>query len=309
MLVNLIVVAGQVLTLFLMMAVGFVLQKIEKFSTETQTQLTFLLLYVIAPCMIIDSMQIERSAEALRSMGLAAVACLIFFVVGIIVTSLIFRKKEPDTGDVLRFGSFYPNIGFMGFPLIRAVLGEDAMVFAAVFLILFQLFHWTHGVIVMGGRGKTSIKNAVLNPGIFGFVVGMLFFLLGIRLPWPVANAVTFISSMNTPIAMLIIGAIMADADILKLLKIPALYLSSAVKLVVLPALVAFLIYPLNLQPLVYCSVVILSATPSAGITSMFAVRFGRDTLTGARVVTLSTLLSIITLPIIAAAVQSFTGL
>ena len=92
MLVNLIVVAGQVLTLFLMMAVGFVLQKIEKFSTETQTQLTFLLLYVIAPCMIIDSMQIERSAEALRSMGLAAVACLIFFVVGIIVTSLIFRK-------------------------------------------------------------------------------------------------------------------------------------------------------------------------------------------------------------------------
>lgn len=304
MLSNLIIVAGQVLTLFLLMAIGFVLRKKEKFTHTTQSQLSFMLLYVVSPCLIVDSMQIERNSGTLRSMGLAAVACCIFFAICIIITPLMFRKKEPDTRDVLRFGSIYSNAGFMGFPLIRAILGESAMVYATVFLIIFQVVHWTHGVVIMGGKENASLKRAVLNPGVFGFCIGILFFLLNIRLPWPVANAVSFVSSVNTPIAMIVIGAIMADADILKLLKIPALYAASAIKLVILPALTAAALYPLGLPPLVYCSVVILSAAPSAGVTSIFAERFERDTVTAAQSVTLSTLLSILTLPVFAALAQ-----
>ena len=301
---SLLIVAGQVLTLFLLMGTGFFLRKKEKLTQPTQEQITFLLLYVVTPGLVIDSMQIERSAEILKTAGGAAIACLVFFAIAIVITLVIFRKKEPDTRDVLRFGSIYSNVGFMGFPLIRAILGDDAMVYATVFLVIFQLFHWTHGVIIMGGRKNASLKKAILNPGMFGFAVGTLMFLFNIRLPWPVANAVSFIGSLNTPLAMILIGAIMADADILKLLKLPHLYAASFVKLIVVPTLTAAAIYPLHLHPLVFCSVVILSAAPSAGVTSIFAERFKRDTASAAQLLTLSTLLSIITLPVFSAAAQ-----
>ena len=297
------------LTLFLLMGTGFVLKKRKRLTQPTQSQLSYLLMYLIAPCLIVDSMQIERTAELLRSTGMTAVACFIFFVIGTVIIPLLLRKKEPDTRDVLRFGAMYPNLGFMGFPLVRAVLGEGAMIYATIFLVVFQLYHWTHGVVVMGGSKNVSLKSAVLNPGVFGFCIGLLFFLLNIRLPWPVANAVSFISSLNTPIAMLVIGAIMADADILKLLKIPMLYVASAVKLIILPALTAIAVHPLGLDPLVYCTIVVLAATPSAGITSIFAERYERDSLSAAQLVSLATLLSIVTLPVFAALAQRIAGL
>ena len=295
--------------MFLLMGTGFVLRKTAKLSQSTQSQLSYLLMYVITPCLIVDSLQIDRSAELLRETGLAAVAGLIFFVIGSLVTPIFFRKKNPETRAVLRFGAMYPNLGFMGFPLVRAVLGESAMVYATIFIVVFQIYHWTHGVIIMSGGRNVSLKSAVLNPGVFSFFIGMLLFLLNIRLPWPVANAVSFISSLNTPIAMLVIGSIMVDADILKLLRVAPLYLGSAVKLILMPALTAIAIYPLGLDPIVYCTMVILSATPSAGITSIFAERFGCDSLTAAQFVSLSTLLSIITLPVFSVLAKNIAGM
>ena len=309
MLSNLIIVSGQVLTLFLLMGTGFVLRKKEKFTQTTQSQLGYLLMYVVTPCLIVDSLQIEQTGEILRETGLATIASCIFFAIGSIITPLMFRKKKADTRAVLRFGAMYPNLGFMGFPLVRAVLGESAMIYATAFLVVFQIYHWTHGVIIMSGSKNVSLKSAVFNPGVFGFCVGMLFFLFNIRLPWPIDNAVAFISSLNTPIAMIVIGSMMADAGILKLLRIPSLYLGSAIKLVLIPALTALAIYPLGLDPIVYCTIVILAATPCAGITSIFADRFGCDSLTAAQLVSLATLLSIITLPVFSALAKSIAGL
>jgi predicted permease len=140
-----------------------------------------------------------------------------------------------------------------------------------------------------------------VNPGTIGFLVGLLFFALNIRLPWPVGNALGFIADVNTPLAMFVIGAQMSDANLLELLKIRSLYLTGAMKLVVFPALTALALLPLGLPPLVYCVTVILAAAPSAGITSMFAQRFSRDTRLASGAVSVTTLLSIVTLPIFAA--------
>lgn len=314
MLGNLIIVAGQVLTLFLMMAVGYVMRKRDRLSRETTQQLTQILLYIVAPCLIVDSLQIERNAGIVAEMGITALGCIISLTIGGIIVLLLFRKKEPKTRSVLRFGSMYPNSAFMGFPLIRGILGNDAMVFAAIFLIVFQVIHWTHGVAIMVGRDNMSIKKAFFNPGMFGVAVGLIFFVFKVELPWPVSNAVTYIGNINTPIAMFVIGAQMADADLIKLLRVKELYSSAAIKLVVIPALTIAALTGLKalglaIPPLVFCTVCILSAAPTAGVTAMFAERFERDTLTAARCVSLSTLLSIITLPVFAALAQSLAGL
>jgi len=306
---NLATVAGQVATLFIMMAVGFALKKLKRLTVEAQKQIMFILLYVVSPCLIVNAMQIERSASAAQYMLLTGLGCVIYFIIAVAANRLFFRKKEPDTRDVLQFATIYPNCAFMGFPLIRAVLGDGAMAFASIFLIIFQLIHWTHGVIHMGGRKSASLKAVLINPGTFGFVIGLLFFSLNLKMPWPVANAVSFVAEINTPMAMFVIGAQMADADIGKLFKMYNLYAVGVLKLIIFPAITALVLLPLKLPPIVYCTVVILCATPSAGVTAMFAQRFERDEITGASAVSLTTLLSILTLPVFAAVVKLISGM
>lgn len=275
--------------------------------------MTFILLYVVAPCLIVNSMQVDRSAEMLASIGIAAIASVLTFGVGIFGVMLLFRKQEPDTRDVLRFGSMYPNCGFMGFPLVKATLGDEAVIYASIFLIIFTLVHWTHGVVLMGGRKNASLKSALINPGTTGFVLGMILLLTGIKLPWPIGNAVNFIAEINTPLAMFVIGAQMADADILKVLRIKELYAASAAKLIAFPLGSLLVLFVMGLfvevPPLVFSSVVILSATSCAGVTAMFAEQYNRDAVTGARLVTLTTLLSIITLPVFAVIAQQLAGI
>ena len=157
--------------------------------------------------------------------------------------------------------------------------------------------------------GKLNVRSLVLNPGIIGIVIGVLLFALGISLPSPVYNAMDFMGDLNTPLAMVIIGGQMARSDILGVLKKPKLYLTAALKLVLAPAITCLLVLPLHLEPLSFCAVIVLAACPTAGVTAMFAQMFKRDEETAAQMVTLSTLLSIITLPIFAVLARQISGL
>jgi predicted permease len=157
----------------------------------------------------------------------------------------------------------------------------------------------------MGGRESASVKNALINPGTIAFAVGVVLFTIGFNLPPQIGGAVSFFADVNTPLAMVIIGAQMADANLTSLLRTPVLYLSAFLKLLVVPAFTALALYPLHMPAMAYCVTVVLAATPTGGMTSMFAERFGRDTATAAQAVTLTTLLSIITLPVFATVIRA----
>ena len=304
---ELLIVVGQVVTLFLMMGVGFVLAKKGWFSRETSSQCTQLVLYVVGPCVIITKLQIQASAEVVHTMLMAALGMALTYVVMIPLSQLLFRRESADTRVVRRFGITYANNSFMGLPLLAGVLGEDALLFGVISMLVFFVFQWTHGVLIMGG--KLDLRSAVLNPGIIALLIGLFFFAVGLQLPSPVYNAMDFMGSLNTPMGMVIIGAQLARSDILGVLKRPILYLLSAIKLVFVPALTCVLLLPLHLEPLSYCACVVLSACPTAGVTSMFAQKFRRDEETAAQMVTLSTLLSIVTLPVFALLARQISGL
>ncbi len=307
MLSDLLTVAGQVLTLFLLMAVGFTFGKLKWFTEEASSQMTKLIIYVVGPCIIITRLQITASSELVNTMLLTVLAMALTYIVMIPLSFLLFRKEPADTRVVHRFGIIYSNNSFMGLPLLAGVLGDDALLFGALSMLVFSLFQWTHGVLTMGGR--ISVKSAILNPGIISIIIGVFFFAVGFQIPSPVYNAMDFMSDLNTPLAMFIIGAQMSRSDLLSVLKKPRLYLCSAIKLLFVPALTCVIILPLNLPPLAYCAVVILSACPTAGMTSMFSQQFKRDETTAAQMVTLSTLLSLITLPVFAVLARTISGL
>lgn len=307
MLSDLLIVVGQVLTLFLMMGIGFLFAKLDWFSIATSNQCTKLILYVVGPCIIITKLQIEASTQVIHTMLMAALGMALTYIVMIPLSQLLFRKEPADTGVVRRFGIVYANNSFMGLPLLAGVLGEDALLFGVISMLVFFLFQWTHGVLIMGG--KLNPRSAVLNPGIIAILIGVFFFAVGFRLPSPVYNAMEFMGDLNTPLAMVIIGAQMARADILGVLKKPKLYLAAALKLLFVPGITCLLLLPLRLEPLSYCACVVLAACPTAGVTAMFAQMFQRDEETAAQMVTLSTLLSIITLPIFAVLARQVSGL
>lgn len=306
MLSDLLTVISQVVTLFLMMAVGFVFVKLGWFSKETSAQCTKLILYAVGTSIIITKLQIDATAQVVETMLKAALGMALTYVVMIPLSQLLFRKEPQDTRVVRRFGITYANNSFMGLPLLAGVLGDDALLFGVISMLVFFTFQWTHGVLIFGG--KLSLKKAVLNPGIIAILIGLFLFIAGIRLPAPVFKAMDFMGNLNTPLAMVIIGGQMARSDILEVLKKPKLYLTAAIKLVFVPLITIFLLMPLDLEPMAYCACVVLSACPTAGVTSMFAQIYQRDEETAARMVTLSTLLCIITLPVFAVIARQISG-
>ena len=148
----------------------------------------------------------------------------------------------------------------------------------------------------------------VLNPGVLGLVGGMALFFTGWRLPGPVDDAVGYLGSLNTPLAMVVIGGQMAQADLPAVFSVKKLYLVSAVKLLGIPLLTGLALLPFHIDPMIYVAAVILAGCPTAGATSLFAQSMGKDADLAARQVTLSTLLCLATLPLAAVLAQILAG-
>ncbi len=304
MLDSFLVVLGSVISLFLMMSVGFFFARKKMLSQESISQLSRLLLYVVTPCIMVDLFQTGRTAETDRQMLTAGAALAATYGLYMLLDFLLFRRQPPRDRGVLRFASMYGNKGFMGLPLIQASLGDEAAMVAALALGVFNVVSWTHGYAVIGGREELSLKKAALNPATIGFAAAILLYLTGWRLPGPVSAAVGYLGSLNTPLAMIIIGGQMAGADLLSVFRDKRGYMVSFFKLVAMPLVTMLALLPFRLDATTYMALVILSGCPSAGVTALFSQMLDRDTALAARLVTFSTLVCIVTLPLAALAAE-----
>lgn len=302
----LLLVAGQVFTLFLLMAVGFFFTKRGTLTDDARSRMSQILMYVVAPCIVISSLaKTECTPELTRSVLLTLAATVVCYIVYAILVTPLYRSMDKDTRDPFRFGTAYGNVGFMGLPLIQGVFGTEAVIYCTVGLAIFNIGTWTHGLVLMGGKSNVSLKKAILNPGVIGCAIGFLIFFTGLDIPGPLLSAIEHMGSMNTPLAMIIIGGQMASAKLLETFRNPSLYKASALKLLALPAVTAFLILPFGLNAAAYSTTVVLAGCPVAGITGIFAQNFHRDAPRTAQLITLSTLLSILTLPVVTLAAHA----
>lgn len=312
---NFLVVASQVVTLFLLIGVGFVLAKLGLLRPDGVSQMSTLALYVVTPCVMIRSFETERTPELLHILLGFFAAYAVCTLLGILIAQPFFRREAPDRQAPLRFGSAYGNNGFMGLPLVISVLGPEAAIFGTVSAVAFNLLLWTQGLKTMGG--KVGLRAVLVNPATVGTAVGLTLFLTGwwqpvpgqLYLPATVNNAISFLADLNTPIPMVVLGAQMAGSPLKAVFTDRKLYLAAFLRLLAAPLIPLALLLPFHLDPMSYCACVILCAVPTAGATGMLAQRFGRDTSAAARLVTLTTLLSVITLPLFAVAAQTLSGL
>lgn len=292
-------VGTQVFILFILIGVGFICGKAKFMTNRTAKQLTDIILYIVTPCVIIDAFQIDFDQSILINLGITALCTLAVLILSIFIAALVFRDKRISQRSVLRFGTIFSNCGFMSLPLQASLLGTEGVLYGAAFLAVFNIVMWSYGVVCMSGDKKSiSIKRLILNPGILGVVIALLFFLASFKLPSVLATPVKYLSALNTPIPMIIIGYYLSRINILKGLKDIRTWISVGLRILVIPFISLCLLTLFDIRGAILVSFMISTSAPIAASTTMFATKFNRDTSLSVNLVSISTMLSILTMPL-----------
>lgn len=227
---------------------------------------------------------------------MSAVAAALLLAAAILAARLIFPNKPVE-----QFSAAFSNAGFMGLPLIQAAMGSEASALIVVFIVLLNFLQATYGVRLLSRGSKTDWRKLVTNPILVGSVLGVLIFVtgLGAHLPGVVSTTLQGICAMNTPLAMIVLGTYLAKEKLLRLITTPSLYLVSAVRQLVIPLLSAFVLLALPVDVTMKYALLIAASCPVGANVAVYAQLYDQDYAYAGQAVILSTLLSMLTLPLV----------
>lgn len=290
------IVLRQIVIMFVYMAIGGLLFQKGLITKEGSKSLANLLLYVVLPCVVVKSFCVARTPERTSGLLVSFLAALGILLLAMAVSHLLFKKNPIDD-----FGAAFSNAGFMGFPLVAAVQGSEAIFYAAGFVALLNALQWTYGQsLISGDPGYRSPKAILKNPLVLSLLLGILIFCFEIPMPAIASDLLAALSALNAPLAMVILGVYLAQTDPKTLFNDPHLYVVAAARLVLIPLLT---ILVLKLLPAQYAAIattlVIVAAAPIGSNVAVYAQKLGKDYAYAVRGVCLSTLLSAITMPLL----------
>lgn len=303
---NLTTAATNVGVLYIIVAVGYICDRMGIYTEETAKKTVNFLLYFVASCTLINSfIKIEATPDTVGKFFTAFALAVATHVIAILINTLTFRNKLNEKNAVYKFASIYGNVAFMALPLAQAVLGDEGVLYCVGGAVVFNLLTFTHGVKLMGKEGtKLSLKKLLINPGVIAVVIGLPIFISGIELPYIITRPVGMLADLNTPVAMLVFGTYLSKTDLKTMLFDKKIYGVALMKLIVLPLICMGVYYLCGLSGTLLTAVIITASVPSANNTFMFASVYGRDTATASKTVALVSFLSILTMPVIIAITQ-----
>jgi predicted permease len=294
----------QILILFLILMAGFAARNWRIIDDTVTKGLSSLLLKLAVPALIIDSLQRSFSRELLWESGQILVISLCVYAGSILFALLVGRlpgTKEEDLG-VVRFATVFSNVGFMGYPVVLAVLGQESLFHAAVFNLPFNFLSFTVGILLItGGSSQKHNLNwrVFLNPALVAVAVGFLLFLFSINLPHALGETIRQVGSLTTPLSMIVVGSTLYGMQWRDVFGNWVIYLVSAVRLILAPLVVWGILGRFVHNPLLVSVPVLLIAMPVAVNSVLFAEEYDANSKLASQVVFLSTLLSILTIPLI----------
>ncbi len=285
---------------------GFAMCKAKKASADHLSTMSAILVYICAPCMIVSSfINLEYSPEKTWNMLLFFLITLVLQAIFMMALFFLLKGKYEDSRyRIVTIGSVLGNVGFFGLPLIKALLPDnpEVLCYSSIYVISMNILVFTMGVYCLTKNTKyLSLRSAFLNPSMAGLVIGLPIYLLGLGkfVPEALANGIGLLGSMTTPVCMVILGVRLATVDLKKLFSRPFVYLACLGKLVIFPLFCYGLVRLLPVDGALQTSVFILSATPCASIILNMAEMHRSETELSANCVLLSTLLCIVTIPVL----------
>lgn len=290
----------QVLIIVFLMLVGFVLVKTKVIDDRTSKQMTNALFAVVVPSVLIKSYQKEFSMELVKGLLLSVLLAIIVHVIGILISMVVFKKEETLKYRINIFASVYSNCGFMAIPLLSATLGEDGVFYGSAYFAVFTILTWTHGICLYQGNIKAiSGKKILTNAGIIGVTIALILFVFQIKLPYVLSETLGHLASMNTPLGMMLTGAYLTKVDFKKAFKSMSIYGVAIMRLFVIPVIAIILAKLMNLDPVAAKATIISAACPTASISALFAAKYDLDAGYATQLVSIITLMSVVTMPLV----------
>lgn len=300
MLSSFLTVGEQVLILFVLIAIGFVCGKTKLINEAGSKVMADVVLYFVTPCVIINAFQREFDVTMLIKLIVSAVCSAAILGFSVLVAQLLFKKQERHRACIFKFATVFSNCGYMSLPLQQALLGDEGVFYGATFVAMFNIFVWSYGIITMKGKDeKASGIKILINPGIIGTLIGVVLFLCSIELPSVIAQPVSYMAALNSPVPMLIIGYYLSKANLKKAFTDAWSYVSMGLRLIILPLLTLFVLLLCGIKGPLLVSLTISVSSPVAAITTMMSAKYGHDTELSVSIVSASTLLSLGTMPLI----------
>ncbi|MBE6082273.1 AEC family transporter [Acidilutibacter cellobiosedens] len=283
--------------MYILMFIGFIVYRKKIIDEKGSRQMANLLVWVINPLVMLMSYQMEFSMEKLKQLGISFALSLVSMIIGIIIAEIIFK----DNGNIDKLAVSFANGGFIGIPLVTNILGAENVFFLSAYFVCFWVLNYTYGIYrISEDKSLVSLKKILGNPGIIAIIVGFLIFISPVKLPKIVYDAFNFIGNTNTPIAMIVLGTYIAESGLTTLFTNKRTYFICFIKLIVIPLIMVgiYKLLPSSLNDIKKVLLIAMSA-PVAVTVSMFSQIYGKDYKYAAQLVGLSTLLSLVTIPLI----------
>lgn len=293
------IVLKQTLTMAVYMAVGYILFKTGKISKDGSKSIANVLIWLVIPAVIINSFCVEFSTAKLLQLGASALLGAAALLLSIVASRIIYGKTTIE-----QFATSFSNAGFMGIPLVKASFGDSAVFFLIGIVAMLNLLQWSYGAsILQGKKVRLSAKQVFTNPIFLAPFIGLALFAAGIgtQLPSVVQGAVSGIAALNAPLAMIVLGVYLAQTDIKSMLINPKLYLLSAVRLLIIPTLTILLLWLLPGDATIKLVILTAAAAPVGSNVAVYAQLYDADYPYACQTVAMSTILSVITLPVMIA--------
>ena len=288
----------QILQMFLLAGVGFLLFRCGKITREGSRTIGNILIYVSLPAVIINGFLVERTAEHVYGLLGSAAVSFVLLLVSVLVSHLVFRKDAVGA-----FASSFSNPGFFGIPLVIAALGEGAVFYAAPFIALLNIGQWTYGVSRLNGQPVLQglqPKKLIRAPFVIALLTGALLFAVQPPLPEIIRGGLRAVAGLNTPLAMFTVGIYLAQTDLPGMLKRKSLGLIAVVRLLVIPLIVLLLLtlLPESMHEM-RTVLLICAACPVGSNVAVYAQLYGKDYPYAVETVVLSTVLSLASIPLV----------
>ena len=306
-------VVNQLITMVIVMALGILLRKAGMIANGGIKGLSVVLSKVAVPCMIVNLLQRECTPELLHEFIFVCVATYILSVIFALIFLIVGKFLKLDFPELGLFSASctYSNVAFMGQPLVLAMFGEEGLIYCVAVIVMQNVFFATLGIglLTKGIEGsaertiKDTLKTAFVNGLFISAVIGFILFFNGIMLPKCVKNALQYANDSTVFLSMMVIGALLAKANVKNVLKDYKIYVFSFLNLVVMPILTKLIIVNFTEKNIIIGVMVILMGTPTAAAVPAFADHYDADSRKGAEYVFVSTVLSVITLPLVASLV------
>ena len=291
----------QMIILFILMFVGFLISKAKVITAEANQYICKMVVTIGVPGLLLSSVAdgspFHDQVELLEVIGV----CTLINVAVVLISWLVVKVlRIQNSKNVYKFMTIFPNAGFIGFPVINAIFGSEALIYAAIFQLPHNLLMYTYGIYLMSGGSKNEIDlKKLINPCVVAALAAILFCVFDIKLSYIPEQVCNYLGQITTPLGMVIIGSSLAGVDIKQIIKNVTIIPFTLIKLFVLPIVVYYIAHFVGASDIISAVVAITMGMPCATNTVIFANIYNQKIDVASTTVFFTTVVSIVSIPIV----------